>query len=199
MKKIIALFISAILLLSMASCGIEPINGSSEKSNSTDSDKQIEIDENLTTIDITIPALYMGDDFMTTGQLTEEQKQQGFILAKTNDDGTVTCKIKKGDWKKAMKKYEEGIDESINELVTSGDYPSVKKISHNRSYTKFTFEVDKESFENSMDSASTWVIAMGVGLYLGFSQKEAKFSFDMKDTSTGKVFKTMNYPDDFQM
>ena len=44
-----------------------------------------------------------------------------------------------------MKDLEKNTEETMEEMKNGKDYPSIKEVSHNKAFSKFTLEVDKET------------------------------------------------------
>lgn len=200
MKKIISLLIvCTVLVSSLNACGARDGKESADVENSQEkTTTTLMVDESLLTVDVTIPADFFTEDDPATDVLTEEQKESGFKSAKLNSDGSVTYTLSKLSWKKLLAEYAEELDKTLNEFQESEDCPSIKKISHNNDFTKITAAVDREAYENSFDGFTFLGIYFAVAYYRLFSQKEPSCQIELKDVSTGEVFDTINYPEDFE-
>ena len=203
MKKLAVLLLALILVFSLSACGKEKDPGAVKpgedvQSSSKDEDKGIGADENLLTVDITIPAELLGED--ATGELTEEQKSQGFKSAKLNEDGSMTLTISKANYKDFMKEYRKSIAEGLDSISTSGDYPSIKKLEYNDDFSKVTMTVDKASYEGSFDGFANLAIGMSGMIYQAFDVDidQPRVEIDIKDEATGEIFDNVVYPDDIE-
>lgn len=97
-----------------------------------------------------------------------------------------------------LQEMEDGIIESMEDYKNGEDFPSIKDISTNRSYTEFTMVVDREAFENSLDGFA----ALGLGfsslyyqLFSGADPDTFQTTINFEDEETGEIFDTVVYPD----
>jgi hypothetical protein len=159
-------------------------------------EEKVEVDKGLLNVEITLPAsMFEGQDIDT---IIASAKGEGVAEVTKNEDGSLTYKMSKSKHKEMMKEFETSILETIEEMKTSGDYVSIKDITHNDSFSEFTMVVDKEEYENSMDGFA----ALGLGmsgmmyqLYNGVDTNNSKVTISMKDQATEEVFDEIVYPD----
>ncbi len=198
MKKFGYFFFLAIAVLALAACGAdkEASKTSSDKKESETED--FAVDKGLLNVEITMPASFVeGDDVDAT---IKEAEAEGIKVTK-NEDGSLTYKMSKSEHKKMMKDIKTNAEKSIDEIKTDGTFPSVKDITYNNSFSKYTLTVDKAAYENSMDSWS--IIGIGItgmmyNLFNGEDMDKMKINIDVKDEATGEVFDTTVYPDDLE-
>jgi len=198
MKKFGFMLFLAITVLTLAACGAdkEASKASSDKKESESED--FEVDKGLLNVEITMPASFVeGEDIDAT---IKEAEEEGIEVTK-NDDGSLTYKMSKSEHKKMMKDIKTNAEKSLDEIKTDGTFPSVKDITYNNSFSKFTLSVDKAAYEDSMDAWS--VIGIGItgmmyNLFNGEDMDKMKINIDVKDEATGEVFDTTVYPDDLE-
>lgn len=200
MKKIILpLTLLMILILSACSSTEENAKQESTSENSTEEkadNESIEVDKGLFDVEVTLPAsLLEGGDI---NQVIEEVKADGVKEVIQNDDGSLTYKMSKSDHKKMLSEMEDKLNQKLEELKDSVDFPSIVDVKNNKSYTEFTLVVDKEKFENSLDG----LVAFGLGLsgmyyqiFNGADLEKNKVTINIEDEVTGEVFNTTVYPD----
>lgn len=199
MKKFGFLLFLAITVLALAACGAdkEASKTSSDKKESEETE-DFAVDKGLLNVEITMPASFVeGEDIDNT---IKEAEAEGIEVTK-NDDGSLTYKMSKSEHKKMMKDIKTNAEKSLDEIKTDGTFPSVKDITYNNSFSKFTLTVDKAAYENSMDSWS--IIGIGItgmmyNLFNGEDMDKMKVNIDVKDEATGEVFDTTVYPDDLE-
>lgn len=107
--------------------------------------------------------------------------------------------MSKAEHKKMMKELEEGIIKSVEEIKTSEDFTSIKDVSYNKTFSEFTLSVNKEEFENSLDTIASFGLAitgMYYQLFNGVDPEKYKVTVIFKDESNGEVINTIVYPDD---
>lgn len=153
------------------------------------------VDNNLLTVDITFPASFYADSqTKPSNELTEKEKANGYTAVKVNDDGSVTYTIKKSAYNKIVAETKESTIQTLNEIVTSGNYPSVKKIGYNNSLSKISVYVDKNAYNQNMDSFAMLNIQIAVAFYQVISQDKNPLEISVIDISTNETFDT--YPKD---
>lgn len=153
------------------------------------------VDNNLLTVDITFPAsFYTDSQTKPSNELTEKEKANGYTAVKVNDDGSVTYTIKKSAYNKIVAETKESTIQTLNEIVTSGNYPSVKKIGYNNSLSKISVYVDKNAYNQNMDSFAMLNIQIAVAFYQVISQDKNPLEISVIDISTNETFDT--YPKD---
>lgn len=117
-----------------------------------------------------------------------KQKAAGYISAKVNSDGSVTYTIKKSAYKQIVADAKESTVQTLNEIITSGDYPSIKKISYNSNFSKISVYVDKNAYTNGMDSIAMLGVNMSVAFYQIISQDANPLEISIIDINTNEVF-----------
>ena len=194
MKKL--LFSLAISSLLLAACGDDEAKKDSDKN---DEEKGVEVDKGLLDVELTLPAdLFEGQ---TKESIEASAKEQGVKEVRVNEDGSVYYKMSRADHNKMMNELEKSIKESMDELVTSGDAPSFKKIEYNKDFTEFDVTVDRAAFENGMDGFMIFAFALSGTFYNAFDGKntdDLKIKINMIDAETNKVFDTTVFPDDME-
>ncbi|WP_026661437.1 hypothetical protein [Butyrivibrio proteoclasticus] len=202
-KNILA--ISLLLMVLVAACGSntptnEPNNGGqdskettsvSETKNeeATDSHSSIEVDENLLTVEISVPATFVGED-LTQEDVDKAVQENGYVSGKLNSDGSVTYKMTKGKHKELMAKIKDTIDTQMGEMVGSEDYPNIVNIEANDDYTSFTITT-KSTELGLMESMSTLAFYMYGGMYNAFSGEQVdNIHVDFVNEETGQVIQS---------
>lgn len=182
MKKLSYILI-ALLLTILTACS------------STTSKDGAEKKEKEQTVELTLPAdLLQGQDL---DSMITEAKTAGVTEATKNEDGSLTYKMTQATQEKLMKDFETTILDSMKETTTSGEYPTIKEITHNDSFTEFTFVVDQEAFEQSYDAFASipyTVAGTMYQLYSGTNYEDIKVTLLYKDQATKEVFNEVNYP-----
>ena len=206
MKKGIALFHAVVLCLTMAACGAPSSattsNVSSAVSTSSASTASmdelnalgdIEVEENLFDVEITMPADFVGDS--TQEELNEKAKEAGVHSIQLNEDGTATYIMSKKQHAKILKETADSINESLAEMVGSEQTPNVTNITANEDFTKFT--VTTKSTEPDMgESMSVLVLYMYSGLYGIFAgQTPENVQVDFVNADTGEVISSTDSSD----
>ncbi|MEY9970541.1 hypothetical protein ABH966_000905 [Lysinibacillus sp. RC46] len=204
MKKLLILPLTLLLGFLLVACSQDKESDSGKKTDNVDKtteetskDESLKVDKGLLNVEVTIPAsFYEGQDI---DQAITEAKKEGIKEAIKNDDGSVTYKMSKSVHKKMMEELEKSVLETVDEIKTSDDFPSIKDVTYNKSFTEFTLTVNKEEFESSFDAMSSMGLAI-VGMYYqlfgGTDPEKFKVTVIFKDESNGEVINKVVYPDD---
>ena len=207
MKRISILLLVVGLMLLLVGCGgkdgasntYEQNDSVTEVENSDLGGEAIEVDKHLFSVEVTIPASFFGDDDLEQIK-TEAEQEEGIKEVTINSDGSITYKMTKATHSKMMDDIKKEIENTIQEIKSSGDYPSIIDIKV-ESYKEFTMVVDREKFENSFDAIATLGLGMGSMFYQAFDGVESeamKVTIHVEDSNTSEVFKTIVYPDDLK-
>ncbi len=175
---------------------VEPIPV--EEGEAVDEDQSVDVDTGLLSVVITIPPdMLEGQDIE---QLIADAEEAGVREATENEDGSLTYEMSRATHNEMIKEMEEGINENLEEIKDSEDYPSIQDVTANNSYSEFTLVVDQEAFENSFDGLAALGLAM-TGMYYqqfnGDDPDHMKVTVHFKNAETGEVFDTTVYPDAF--
>lgn len=199
MRKL-SFILGLLVVLGLTACSSSEGTSDSPKEEKAKADeKSVEVDKGLFNVEVTLPAsMFEGDD---PEKVIADAKADGVSEVEKNPDGSFTYKMSKAKHKEMMKELEKGIVESLEEMKTSGDFASIKDITHNDSFKEFTLVVDKAAYENSMDGFSIFglgISGMMYQLYSGESEKDVKVTISVKDQTSQEVFETVVYPDDME-
>lgn len=153
-NRIIAFTLALLLVLSLAGCGSsEPQTSVTTQAatNSTTSTEtttgfedleaigELEVDQNLFTVEITVPADFLGEG-ITQESLDADVAASNYISAKLNDDGSVTYVMTKAVHDEMMVGVRDNIQQALDEMVGSEEFPSFTKVEANDDFTQFTVE-----------------------------------------------------------
>lgn len=191
MKNVKLLFLLVLSIMLVACSSKDEENKNSDN---------VDVDKGLVNVEVTLPASFFEDTDMET--LKKEAKEDGVKEVIVNDDGSVTYKMSKSKHKEMLKEMGDTIDTSIKEIEADEDFPSIKKIEHNKSFTEYTIKMDQELYENSsLDGFAFFNLAyqsLYYQLFNGVSEDDYKVTFQLKNEETSKTFDTIVYPDDIQ-
>lgn len=96
----------------------------------------IEVDENLFSVELTIPADFVGET--TQEELDSIATENGFKSIVLHDDGSATYTMTKAQHKEMMDEMSASINSSLAEMVGSENYPNFTDIKTNDNFTEFT-------------------------------------------------------------
>lgn len=181
-NRIIALTLALLLVLSLAGCGSsEPQTSVTTQAatNSTTSTEtttgfedleaigELEVDQNLFTVEITVPADFLGEG-ITQESLDADVAASNYISAKLNDDGSVTYVMTKAVHDEMMVGVRDNIQQALEEMVGSEEFPSFTKVEANDDFTQFTVETTSTEL-GLVESFSVLGFYMFGGMYHAFN------------------------------
>ena len=167
-KRLLSVLLMVTLSLSIIACGgsNESTNTENETSETTDENQTIEVDENLLTVELTVPADYIGET--TQEELDAAAKENGFKSITLNEDGSATYVMTKGQHKELMSGMTNEFNAALAEMVGSEDYPNFTNIEANSDFTNFTITTTSTELDFN-ESFSTMVFYMYGGMYNAFN------------------------------
>lgn len=147
-------------------------------------------------VEITIPESFvalMGEEAGT--ELTAEQKENGFIKAEKQTDGSIKYTIKRSKYKDYLEELRKSTALGFDEMTKDSTLTSIKDITYNNDFSKITITADKEQFESGFGSSAILGCALASQLYQSFDvDAPQKVVIEVKDTATNEIFKTETYP-----
>ncbi len=212
-KKTTAIFLALTLILSFAGCAQDntettddPSSSSTQstsapETNATEADavdkigavNEIDTDENLLTVEITIPAELFAEQDMENFDPDAYASEQGFISAKVNDDKSVTITMSKAKHNQILDEYRKSIAAAIAEFVNGEDTPYIKEITHDDDFTTVTIKVDREAYENAFD-LTPFAIGIYAKTYQVYTEIEFHVDITIVDAENGDTIDTVSYP-----
>ncbi|MGM0898245.1 MAG: hypothetical protein ACQEV0_10100 [Bacillota bacterium] len=163
-----------------------------------ESEEGVSVDEGLFDVEVTIPSGFFEGEDPEQIAAEAEAEAEGIEEATVNDDGSVTYKMTKAQHEEMMAELAASVEEAKNDIIESGDYPSIETIETSDNYDRFTVNVDREAYEDSFDGFATITLGL-VGsfyqLYDGADPDNYEVTLEMTDAETGEVFDTIVYPE----
>lgn len=181
-NRTIALTLALLLVLSLAGCGSSEPQTSATTQAATDSTTstetttgfedleaigELEVDQNLFTVEITVPADFLGEG-ITQESLDADVAASNYISAKLNDDGSVTYVMTKAVHDEMMVGVRDNIQQALDEMVGSEEFPSFTKVEANDDFTQFTVETTSTEL-GLVESFSVLGFYMFGGMYHAFN------------------------------
>ncbi len=157
----------------------------------------VEVDRNLLSVDITIPAnFFEGQD---PQDVIDSAEQQGIGETTINPDGSVTYRMSRAQHRELMDELRVSVTEGLDEMVA--DSASIQAIDHDDELTEFHLIVDRPAYEDSLDSIAIFGIAIGAGyyqLFAGTDPDSYRVVVNTVDADTDETFDTFIIPDDWE-
>lgn len=183
-------------LLLLPACGGPDSEPAGEE---TGSQESVGVDKGLFNVTITLPASMVESE--NTEDIVAEAKERGIKSVKVNEDGSITYKMSKSVHRQLMKEMKEDFNDTAEDYKTGDDFASIRDVKYNKNLTSISLIVEREAFENSLDSFAVFGLgfaAMYYQLFDGIKADDIAVTIDIQDSATGKVFNTVTYPDDLE-
>jgi|MTBAKSStandDraft_1061840.scaffolds.fasta_scaffold01637_5 hypothetical protein len=152
----------------------------------------VEVKNGILTVSITLPADFVGDT--VTQELLDADGGENYQSAKLNEDGSVTYKMTKGQYRFMLESITKSFDDSFQEIIDDNETYGISKIDHNDSYTIFDVTLDNESV-GFVDGFSTIMFYMYGGIYGIFSGSNAENIVVNFYGPSGNLIETANSAD----
>lgn len=200
-KILIVLMVSLGLIVATACSSNDNTNKQNNEGNeqAETNEQGLEVEKGLLNVEVTVPSFLFEDD--NPDDIIAATEAEGKKEATLNDDGSITYKMTKSDYKKLMKEMREDTIEYVNDIKNDEEFVSIEDITYNKSFTEFTVVVDKDSFENSFDGFAVFGLGMrGIvhQVYDGKDVDNTKVTINVTDSSSKEVINTIVFPDDLQ-
>lgn len=156
----------------------------------------IEVDKNLFSVEITIPASIAGDqsDFNKENYLKENE---GFLDAEVSSDGSLKIKMTKKKHQEMVTGMKTDMESSFSALIDGKDSPYIKDLFSKNDYKEITISVDRAAYENALDFTPL-MVGFSVAMYQAIKGEEFDCNIKIVDFATKESISDINYPKDFQ-
>ena len=162
----------------------DSVSSENEDLTELDSLGKIETKENLMSVEVTLPAEYVGET--SQEKLDEDAKKIGYKVT-LNEDGSATYKLTKAQHKKVLENLTEEINNSMAEMENSEEYPTFTNIEANADFTKFTVTTTSEELGLN-ETFSVMIFYTYGGMYNIFSGKDVdNIHVDFVNADTGEI------------
>ena len=164
-----------------------------ESETSSEESGKIEVEENIFSVELTIPADFVGEQ--TQEDLDKISEENGFKSVVLNEDGSATYTMTKKQHEDMLSEMKQQLNASLEELIGSEDYPNFTKIEANDNFTEFTITTKSTELDMA-ESFSVMAFYMYGGMYNVFSGDEVdNINVKFINESTGKLIVESNSKD----
>lgn len=156
MKRMAALTAAAVLALSLAACSTAPSTADTpaetpaptaapttepdislqEAADAISTAEQIEVEDNLFDVTLTLPADYASD--ITEEEIAQQVADGKVHTGTLNDDGSVTYTMSKAQHAALLESVAAQLRSTLDDMIGSADYPNLTAIETNDDFTDFT-------------------------------------------------------------
>lgn len=197
MKRILSVALALVMLMPITSCGSGNDSGSGSQSGSASSAGDVAIvDENFLTVDITLPASFLGEEDMSSFDPDAYAEERDFKKAVLNEDGSVTITMTKARHREMLDEMAQAIEESYASMVQSEDTPYIMEITYSAPYSQVSVAVDRQGYEEDglMAAFIPLTIYIPAVYYQMFAAEERSCEITIVDHDTGEVIDSAVYP-----
>ncbi len=153
----------------------------------------IEVDEGLFDVELSIPADFVGET--TQEELDALAAEKGYKSITLNADGSATYVMTKSQHKAMMDEMATSLNDTLDELVGSENYPNFTDIKANDDFTDFTITTKSTELDMA-ESFSTMLFYMYGGMYNIFNGTPVEnVSVTFVNADSGEVISTANSAD----
>lgn len=156
MKRLVALTAAVALALSLAACSTAPSTADTpaetpaptaapttepdiplqEAADAISTAEQIEVEDNLFDVTLTLPADYASD--ITEEEIAQQVADGKVHTGTLNDDGSVTYTMSKAQHTALLESIAAELRSTLDDMIGSTDYPNLTAIETNDDFTDFT-------------------------------------------------------------
>ena len=152
----------------------------------TKTEKKFDIEEDKEDVTITIPVNWVGDD--PQAYIDKMKNDEGVISAEFNDEGNIDIVFTKQKYKEACEQMKLACEESIDKMISSGQYRTISEITYNSDLTDFYVKVtDYDEYSNSMDGMANFAIKIVAGTYHMYLQDDATLYIHLVDQDGNEI------------
>lgn len=153
----------------------------------------VEVEKELFDVNITVPADFVGE--ATQEELDKVAEEKGFQSITLNEDGSATYVMTKSQHKKLMEETATNINDQLQEMVGSEDYPNFTDIKANSDFTEFTVTTTSTELDLT-ESFSVMAFYMYGGMYAIFNGETVdNIHVDFINADTGNIISSSDSSD----
>lgn len=193
MKKIFALMLAGLTVVSFAACGGEKNGTDTENSAVETTGSLIEVDEGLFNVDLRIPKSYYGS--ITDEEIIAQVADSGAKNIKISEEGYVEFTISKKERDTLLDELKSSVDEFWNVPEEERAMPSLAKIEYNNDMTRLDFYVDAEKY-NVFENFTIFALMQIPGYYQmlnGVTEENMDIKVRIIDNASAELIDEISY------
>ena len=209
MKRMVALTAAAALALSLAACGSAPGTGTAatpteapaptaeptaepdsslqEAADVISTAEQIEVEDGLFDVTITLPADYASD--ITAEEIAQQVADGKVHTGVLNDDGSVTYTMSKAQHAALLESVAAQLRSTLDDMIGSADYPNLTAIETNDDFTDFTVYTTTQPCAVGLSDEMSVLIYYTCGKMYGIvsGQEPGNIHVDILNAESGEL------------
>lgn len=183
LKKIIALLLTVLTVISLSACN-------ESKDNTVDIPTVPEEEMVERTLDLS----YITDEDPHHFYETDYAVSNGFESAQLNEDGTVTLVMTGKRYNQLLTDTATDIRNGVADIPNNPGYEHIREVTHNQELSEFTIYLDKNAYNAEEDFLSEYIASFG-SLYQVLQGKPPAVSVTIIDIADNAVVAIMNFPE----
>ena len=169
------------------------VSDASSTDSTFDAIGDIEADENVFSVTLTIPKDIIGE--VTQEELDESTKSKGYKSATLNGDGSVTYIMTKKQHRELLDSIAAEIDKGLKDLEEAEELPDITSITTNENYSYFTVTTKNTEISLAESYTVPTFYTFG-GMYSAFSGEDIdNIHIDFINEDSGEVINTADSKD----
>lgn len=144
--------------------------------------------------ELNIPASFLEDGYSQEETDAEIAKDDGFLSASQNEDGSITLVMTVEKHAQLMDEISQQIDDSLSEMIGASDTSAIVSIDANEDYTEFTvtLSTDTVSVEESVATLSFYIYGGFYNIFNGSTADNITVRFV---NTSGAIIQEVNSTD----
>lgn len=215
MKRLVALAAAAVLALSLAACSTAPSTADTpaetpaptaapttepdislqEAADAISTAEQIEVEDNLFDVTLTLPADYASD--ITEEEIAQQVADGKVHTGTLNDDGSVTYTMNKAQHAALLESVAAQLRSTLDDMIGSTDYPNLTAIETNDDFTDFTVYTTTQPGAVGLSDEMSVLIYYTCGKMYGIvsGQEPDNIHVDILNAESGELVSAHNSKD----
>lgn len=130
---------------------------------------KIEVENGLLSVTLTLPAEFFTEE--DTQEKLDSEIGEKYISATKNEDGSVTYKLTKDQYKTMLKSITDEMDIVFKGLIDDDESYTISDIEHNDDFSEYNITLDSSEL-GIFDAFTTYIFAIYSSMYDAFTGNE---------------------------
>ena len=157
----------------------------------------ITVEKNLLDVELTLPAWFFEEQ--SPEDVFASNDTDGVKSVIANEDGSYTFVISKKLYEETLTEFKNGIDTTINDVITDENYLSIQDVQYNDDLSEFNIYVDQAKYEEAIfDSLVSMMLGMSGMMYQLFEGTEydsIQVIVNIVNQDSMEIIETLVFPD----
>ena len=150
-------------------------------------------DEQDDIVVVVIPTIY--ENVTTQEEADRIRDENGYLSAELQEDNSLKITMTREQHRKMLEEFKASVDQAIQEITTSENYPTVEKIEYNDDYSVFTVTVSDEEIGIIERQAADELIMYGTLYHVYTGNDVDQIRVDYVSAGSGEIIETADSGD----